>query len=133
MNVNFDLALRYIDGEEYEKAIEYLNKAIDAEISKNDMSTATEYKCVLGELYARLGMEDESAEQFEDVLDYCDEHHILPKQRHIAKTYLNAFDGILPPAPEAPKKAERPGYIPLVPKPVQDKGFITKQMSKKHR
>lgn len=133
MSVDFELALRYIDAEDYNKALNYLMNAIYKEEEKGDMSTAIQYRCVLGELYANLGMEGEAIDEFEQVLEFCDEKNELPKQRHIAKTYLNAFDGILPPAPEAPKKAERPGDIPLIPKPVQNKGFITKQMSKKHR
>lgn len=133
MNVNFEFALKYIDIEEYDKAIEYINKAIDDEEAAENRSTATEYRCVLGELYANLDRQEESKEQFEAVLAYCDETLKLPKQRHIAQTYLNAFNGILPANRPEDNRIERPGDIPLVPKPIQNKAFITRQMKKKHR
>lgn len=132
MIFEFELALNYLDSEQYDKAIQYMGIAIDKSLEKGNEIEATEYRCVLGELYTNLGREDEAREQFGLVLQFCDEHNVLPKQRHIAKTFLNAFDGILPEIPEE-KQVERPGYIPLVPKPVQDKGFINRQMKKKHR
>lgn len=132
MVIEFDAALKYIDAEKYDKAIEMLNKAIDKATEKGDEAEATQYKCVLGELHTNLGNEDEARELFTQVMEYCDATHSLQKQRHIARTYLNAFDGILPELPEE-ERVERPGYAPLIPKPVQDKGFINRQMKKKHR
>lgn len=135
MNIEFQKALQYIDKESYEKAITCLNNAIMQEEDNDNLSTATEYRCVLGELYYQLGMEAQARDELNEVIFYCDEHNTLQKQREIAKTLVNAMDGILPPAPavEKPKAAQRPKHIPLVPKPVQDKAFITKQMSKKRR
>ncbi len=135
MNIEFEKALKYIDNESYEKAIQCLNTAIMQEEDKEDFSTATQYRCVLGELYYQLQMDTQARDELSQVMKYCDEHNTLTAQREIARTYINAMNGILPPQPEERKaaSAERPKHIPLVPKPVQDKAFITKQMSKKRR
>ena len=136
MNIEFQKALQYIDKEEYEKAIESLNKAIDKEEEENNRSRATEYRCVLGELYYQLQMELQAQDELTEVMKYCDETNTLTKQREIARTYINAINGIMPPAPPVKDKestAKRPTNIPLVPKPIQDKAFITKQMNKKRR
>lgn len=85
---------------------------------------------MLGELYANLGMVEESKEEFEKVIDFCDENFILQKQRHIAMTYIDAFEGRLPMPSQPPK---RPGDVPLVPKPVQNKAFIARQSRKNHK
>lgn len=127
MNIDFEAALRYIDLGSYDTAIEKLKTAIDNE--KENPEAATQYRCVLGELYANLGRKDESRAEFEQVLDYCDDTHDLPKQRAIAKTYIDAFDGKIP----VQEAAKRPGDAPLVPKPRQDKGFIARQSRKNHR
>lgn len=130
-NINFDAALRYIDLGSYDKAIEKLNAAIDEEFMNDNEIRSFEYRCVLGELYAQLGKIDEAREQFEQVIFYSKENNVLARQRNIARTYIKAFDGQLPiPAEDT---AKRPGDIPLVPKPVQNKGFINRQMNKKHR
>lgn len=132
-NINYEAALKYIDLGSYDRAVEKLNLAIDEE-NKNDNSIrATEYRCVLGELFAQLGRQDEAREQFTQVMDYADENHVLAPQRRIAKTYIDAFDGVLPASVAEPSAAKRPGDLPLVPKPVQNKGFISRQMNKKHR
>ena len=135
MNVEFEKALRYIDNESYEKAIACLNNAIMQEEDENNLSTATEYRCVLGELYFRMGMEAQARDELNEVVRYCDESSTLSRQREIAKTFINAMDGIVPieATQERPKSDQRPKHIPLVPKPVQDKAFITKHMSKKRR
>ncbi|MBP1580439.1 MAG: tetratricopeptide repeat protein [Oscillospiraceae bacterium] len=133
-NLNYQAALKYIDLGNFDKAVEKLNAAIDEELKADNGIPAAQYRCVLGELYANIGKQDESREQFNLVLDYCNENHVLDAQRRIAKTYIDAFDGILPAVPEMEAPAEkRPGYVPLVPKPVQNKNFINKQMNKKHR
>ena len=54
-NINFEAALKYIDLGSYDKAVEKLKLAIDEESSKDNDTRATEYHCVLGELYAQLG------------------------------------------------------------------------------
>ncbi len=136
MNVEFEKALQYIDRESYDKAIECLNAAIMQEEEQNDLSTATQYRCVLGELYYQLQMDDQARDELTEVMKYCDETNTLTTQREIARTYINAMNGILPPKPEGAAEAkptERPKHIPLVPKPLQDRGFITRQMNKKHR
>lgn len=133
-NINFEAALKYIDLGSYDKAVEKLNLAIDEESSKDNDIRATEYRCVLGELYAQLGKEDEAREEFTQVIQFADENSTLDTQRSIAQTYINAFEGLLPPIPSAnTEPANRPGDVPLVPKPVQNKGFISRQMNKKHR
>ncbi|MGN1108521.1 MAG: hypothetical protein ACI4RK_03980 [Oscillospiraceae bacterium] len=131
MNIDFEAALKYIDLGSYDKAIDKLKTAIENETEKNDLSTATQYRCVLGELYANLGRKDESKAEFEKVLDYCDETHTLQKQGNIAATYISAFEGKLPAQPQP--AAKRPGDVPLVPKPVQNKAFIAKQSRKNHK
>ena len=133
-NINFEAALKYIDLGSYDKAVEKLKLAIDEESSKDNDTRAAEYRCVLGELYAQLGKEDEAREEFTQVIQFADENSTLDTQRSIAQTYINAFEGLLPPVPSAnTEPANRPGDIPLVPKPVQNKGFISRQMNKKHR
>lgn len=133
-NINFEAALKYIDLGSYDKAVEKLKLAIDEESSKDNDTRATEYRCVLGELCAQLGKEDEAREEFTQVIQFADENSTLDTQRSIAQTYINAFEGLLPPIPSAnTEPANRPGDVPLVPKPVQNKGFISRQMNKKHR
>lgn len=129
MNMDFEAALKYIDLGSYDKAIEKLQSAIEKE--SGDEDTAMQYRCVLGELHANLGNAAEARAEFEKVLAYCEETHTLQKQKAIAQTYIDAMDGKL----EMPKQPaqKRPGDVPVVPKPVQNKGFISRQMSKKHR
>ena len=132
-NLNYEAALKYIDLGSYDKAVEKLKLAIEESSKDNDIR-ATEYRCVLGELFAQLGKEEEAREEFTQVIQFADENNVLATQRSIAKTYINAFDGLIPPAPAASNETEkRPGDVPLVPKPVQNKGFISRQMNKKHR
>ena len=147
MNVNFEKALKYIDLGSYNKAVDSLNAAIAEANDSGKESEAIQYKCVLGELYAQLEMEEQAKPIFKDVVDYCDANNCMANQRNIAQDYLIAYetgtiDNILNPQPVAPatasekgvaKKAARPRHIPLVPKPVQDKSFISRQMSKKRR
>ncbi len=125
MNIDFEAALKYIDLGSYDKAIIMLKSAIEKE--SEDPSTATQYRCVLAELYANLGRKEESRAEFEQVLTYCVRTNTLPKQRGIAKAYIDALDGKLPP------NAQRPGDSPIVPKPRQDRGFIAKQSRKNHK
>lgn len=127
MNVDFEAALQYINLGSYEKAIEKLKTAIEKESADPDKQT--QYRCVLGELYANLHMIDESREEFNQVLDYCDDTLTLPKQQEIAQTYIDIFDGKTYMLEEEPK---RPGDVPLIPKPRQDAAFIAKQSRKKH-
>lgn len=124
MNMDFEAALKYIDLGSYDKAIEKLNSAIEQESANEE--TAIQYRCVLGELQANLGHVPQARAEFEKVIAYCLEHHTLQKQGSIAQTYIDMFDGKIKPQTEQ----KRPGYVPLVPKPVQDKGFINKQMRK---
>ena len=69
-NINFEAALKYIDLGSYDKAVEKLKLAIDEESSKDNDTRATEYHCVLGELYAQLGKEDEAREEFTQVIQF---------------------------------------------------------------
>ena len=70
-NINFEAALKYIDLGSYDKAVEKLKLAIDEESSKDNDTRATEYHCVLGELYAQLGKEDEAREEFTQVIQFA--------------------------------------------------------------
>ncbi len=137
MNIEFEKALQYIDLGNYDKAVNCLNAAIAKEEDEDNMIAATEYRCVLGELYVNMGLEVQARDELSAVVEFCDEHNLLSQQRFIAKSYLNAYDGI--PLPEelgARKKEEkfvRPGDMPIVPKPVQNKAFINQQMRKNRR
>lgn len=93
MNVNFEMAIQFINMEEYDKAVDSLKIAIAAEYENNDEKTAVEYTCVLGELLADLGRRDESEAEFLKVLDYCIKTNSLPKQARIAKDFLDFFHG----------------------------------------
>lgn len=128
MNIDYEAALRYIDLENYEKAEESLRKAIQTEEDKNDPTAATQYRCVLGELFANLGRADEARALFEQVIDFCDRTNTLGQQRMISRRFIDAFDGKIP-SPAAP--AKRNPSVPLVPKPVQDKGFIAGKMKRR--
>lgn len=124
MNMDFEAALKYIDLGSYDKAIEKLNSAIEKESANEE--TAIQYRCVLGELQANLGHIPEARAEFEKVQAYCLDTHTLEKQGAIAQTYLDVFDGKIKP----PAEQKRPGFVPLIPKPTQDRGFINKQMRK---
>ncbi len=130
MNINFEAALQYIDLGNNEKAIEYLQKAIDQELEAGKEINSMEYRCVLGELYGNMGMEEHARREFEQVVDFCDATSTLPKQRLIAKTSLDFFDGRLPELPDGTLKKRNPS-APIVPKPVQDKAFITRRMNRR--
>lgn len=127
MNINFEAALKYIDLGNYEKAVENLNTAI--ETAGGETEEGMQYRCVLGELYANIGNAGRSREEFEKVIKYAEDTNTLSKQRDIARAYIDAFDGKTA-APTA--KIQRPGDVPLVPKPRQNAAFIAKQ-SRKHR
>ena len=116
MNINFEAALQYINLGNYERAVEKLNLAM-------------QYRCVLAELYANMGIINQSREEFEKVIEYTEMTNTLAKQRTIARAYLDAFDGknAMP-----REKIQRPGDAPIVPKPRQNAAFIAKQ-SRKHR
>ena len=88
MNINFEMALQYINLGSYEKAENELRTAIAAETEKGNLSVAAEYRCVLGELLANLGRKKDSNEQFKQVVEYCKETGNLSKQREIAERLL---------------------------------------------
>lgn len=88
MNVNFEMALQYINLGSYEKAEKELKTAIDTETEKQNFSIATEYRCVLGELLANLDRKAEADEQFKQVVDYCKKTGELKKQLEIAEGFL---------------------------------------------
>ena len=123
MNINFEVALRYINLESYEKAVEHLKLAIGEETANGKEDTAIQYTCVLGELFANLGRVAEAREQFNKVLEYCRRTSSLPKQRDIALAFMDAFDGKI-------KTVTQPMNAPMSAKPVQNKAFIQKQMRK---
>ena len=133
INVNVTAALRYIDLGNEEKAIELLRLAISQEVEKGDETSATEYRCILGEYYANLGQSENARDLFNQVVNFCTENRTLGKQRDIAQTYLDIMDGKID--PEALKAASAPAKrnpsVPLVPKPMQNKAFISKQMNKR--
>ena len=131
MNVDFDAALRYIDLGNYDKAEALLNSAIAKEEEEGKEETAVKYRCVLGELLINIGRGNDARNEFDKVLAYCDDTHTLSEQRKIAQTYIDVLDGKI--KLPAKKAAQRPGDVPIVPKPVQNKAFISRQMNKKHR
>ena len=111
MNIHFDLAIQFINLEDYEKALRELNEAIAEENGNNNENTAIQYTCVLGELLANLGQVEQSRAEFNKVIEYCRRTDSLPKQLDIAETYIAAFDGRIQ-MTSAP--AKRPGDAPLV-------------------
>lgn len=140
MNIEFEKAIQYIDLGSYTKAVDCLKNAIEAETAAENDDIATEYRCVLGELYAQLDMEEQAIKEFTAVKEYCEVEHKLKKQNEIATKFLAAYqtgtiEQLLNGEPNTKKsaKVQRPGYAPLIPKPVQDRSFISKQMSKKRR
>lgn len=143
MNIEFEKAIQYIDLGNYTKAVDCLNSAIEAEAAAGNDDVATEYRCVLGELYAQLDMEEQAIKEFTAVKEYCDSEQKLKKQNDIAAKFLTAYQtgtieqllngGLNADGAKKAAKPQRPGYVPLIPKPVQDKSFISKQMSKKRR
>lgn len=130
MNIHFDLAIQFINLEDYDNALRELNEAITEENGKGSENAAIQYTCVLGELLANLGQIEQSRAEFNKVIEYCRRTNSLPKQLDIAETYIAAFDGKIQ-MTSAP--AKRPGDAPLVGKPVQNKAFIAKQMNKRKR
>lgn len=128
MNIHFDLAIQFINLEDYDKALRELNSAIAEEREKENENAAIQYTCVLGELLANLGRKEQSREEFNKVIEYCRRTDSLPKQLNIAETYIAAFDGRIQ-MTSAPVK--RLGDAPLVGKPVQNKAFISKRMNKR--
>lgn len=127
MNIDFEAALQYIDLEDYAKAEEKLNKAIKTEEDKDNPADAAKYRCVLGELFANLGRADEARAHFEQVVDFCSRTHTLEAQRRISQRYIDMFDGKIP----APAPGKRNPSVPIIPKPVQDKGFISGKMKRR--
>lgn len=93
MNVNFEMAIQFINMEEYDKAVDSLKKAIAAEYEKNDEKAAIEYTCVLGELLADLDRRAEAEAEFIKVLEYSDKTNSVPKQAKIAIEFLDFFHG----------------------------------------
>lgn len=117
MNISFEIGLRYIDHGNYDKAVTSIKTAIEEETASGSESTAAEYRCVLGELYANMGKINESEQEFIKVLEFCDKNNTLPKQRAIALRYLQTYN--------SPVARVRRG------KSVQDKAFIAKMMNKR--
>lgn len=130
MNVHFELAIQFINLEDYDKALRELNEAIAGENGAGNENSAIQYTCVLGELLANLGRIEESRSEFNKVIEYCRRTDSLPKQLDIAETYIAAFDGKIQMTPQL---ARRPGDAPLVGKPIQNKAFISKQMNKRRK
>lgn len=130
MNVNFELAIQFINLEDYDNAVKKLNEAIAEENGAGNENSAIQYTCVLGELLANLERIEESRAEFNKVIEYCRRTNSLTKQLNIAETYIAAFDGKIQ---MTPQPARRPGDVPLVGKPIQNKAFISKQMNKRHK
>lgn len=93
MNIDFGIAMQYINLEAYDKAVAHLKTAIEQENKDGNESEAMEFTCVLGELYANLGETAQAKAEFAKVLDYCGKTGKLNKQREIAEKFMNAFNG----------------------------------------
>lgn len=134
MNIHFEAAMQYINLENYDKAAEELNKAAEKEMEGGNEKTAMEYRCVLGELLANLDRKEEARDEFAAVVDYCDFAGDLPEQKIIAETFIVAIDtgSALPDfSRPIPRARKRNASAPLVPKPVQNKAFISGKMNRK--
>lgn len=127
MNVNFEMAIQYINLEEYEKAVESLKTAISEEMDKGNEKESIEYTCVLGELYADLGRKKESIDEFLKVLEYCEKTNSLPKQQKIAKDFLDILFGEAKLVTEQRPAIETPINI----MGMTSKGFIAKNQRKR--
>lgn len=127
MNVNFEMAIQYINLEAYDKAVDSLQTAIKEESDKGNEKGAMEYTCVLGELYADLGKKKESIDEFTKVLNYCDRTNELPKQRKIAKDFLDMFFGEVKMVTEPHPAIEMPINV----MGLTSKGFIAKNQRKR--
>ena len=88
MNVNFEMALQYINLGSYEKAEKELRTAIDAETEKGNLSVAAEYRFVLGELLVNIGRKRDANKELKQVVQYCKETGNLKKQLKIAEELL---------------------------------------------
>lgn len=88
MNINFEMALQYINLGSYEKAENELRTAIADETEKGNLSVAAEYRCVLGELLVNIGRKRDANKELKQVVEYCKETGNLSKQREIAERLL---------------------------------------------
>lgn len=127
MNVNFEMAIQYINLEEYDKAVKSLQTAIKEEADKGDEKASIEYTCVLGELYADMGKREESIDEFTKVLEYCNRTSSLPKQRKIAKDFLDLFMGETKVVTEPHPTIQMPANV----MGMTSKGFIAKNQRKR--
>lgn len=127
MNINFEMAIQYINLEDYDKAVESLQTAIKDEFGKNNEKGAIEYTCVLGELYADLNRKEESIDEFNKVLEYCERTNKLPKQRQIAKEFLDLFSGETKMTTEPRPTIQAPANV----MGMTSKGFIAKNQRKR--
>ncbi len=93
MNTNFEMAIQYINLEEYDKAVESLKKAIAAEQEAGNEKAAMEYTCVLGELLADLGRREEAIPEFLKIIEFDNKTNSIPKQAKIAREFLMFFSG----------------------------------------
>lgn len=130
MNIHFNLAIQFINQENYDMALQELDSAIAEERENGNENAEIQYTCVLGELLANLGEVERSRGEFTKVIEYCNRTGSLSKQLDIAQTYIAAFDGKIQMTSASMK---RPGDAPLVGKPVQNKAFISKQMNKRKK
>lgn len=129
MNIKVEQALKYIDLGSYTKAVDLLKEAVNEETENNNAMEAIKYRCILGELYFQLEMGPQAKEELEAVMEYSQSRNDMKPQFAIAKKYLDIMSGKIP----VKKGKGHPKDLPLMPKPIQNKAFITKQMSKKRR
>lgn len=122
MNVNFEMAIQYINLEDYGKAVEALAKAIEEEKTGGNEQAAIEYTCVLGELLADLGEKEKAATEFLKVTEYCSRTNSLPKQAKIAKDFLDFISG-----------STKPISAPVNILGMTSKGFISQQQRRKKK
>ncbi len=127
MNVNFEMAIQYINLEAYDKAVESLQTAIKEEADKGNEKGSVEYTCVLGELYADMGKKKEAIEEFSKVMDFCGRTNSLPKQRKIAKDFLDLFSGETKMVTEPHPTVQTPTNV----MGMTSKGFIAKNQRKR--
>ncbi len=127
MNVNFEMAIQYINLEAYDKAVESLQTAVKEEADKGNEKGAVEYTCVLGELYADMGRKEDAIEEFTKVMEYCGKTNSLPKQRQIAMEFLDLFSGRTKMVTEPHPTVQTPANV----MGMTSKGFIAKNQRKR--
>lgn len=92
MNINFEMGIQLINLGSYSEAEKNIRKAIEEEMNAGNEKEAIEYTCVLGDLLSNLELEDKAKTEFDKVLEFCERTNSLPKQKQIAKSFIDVYN-----------------------------------------